>query len=103
MTSVFFQVPRHLAPVLGVLVAFYYVYALLGLTLFHGVIEHPSNGSSKWVSNSYNCIVEYVGSVRVNQQLVNFSYKLKYARKTRTQRETGTRLYYRTFTSRMCV
>ncbi|CDS39492.1 two pore calcium channel protein 2 [Echinococcus multilocularis] len=46
MTSMLFQMPHHLAPVLGVLISFYYVYALLGFSLFHGTIEHPTNGST---------------------------------------------------------
>ncbi|EUB61531.1 Enoyl-CoA hydratase [Echinococcus granulosus] len=46
MTSMLFKMPHHLAPVLGVLISFYYVYALLGFSLFHGTIEHPTNGST---------------------------------------------------------
>ncbi|VDK37238.1 unnamed protein product [Taenia asiatica] len=54
MTNVLFQMPHHLAPVLGVFISFYYVYALLGFSLFHGTIEHPANGSA--VSNkTYVC------------------------------------------------
>lgn len=43
ITTVLLKMPQHLAPVLGVLTSFYYVYALLGLTLFHGAISPPIN------------------------------------------------------------
>lgn len=46
MTSVLLQMPRHLAPVLGILVSIYYIYALLGLCLFRGVIQHPDNATT---------------------------------------------------------
>ncbi|KAM7541804.1 hypothetical protein Aperf_G00000005868 [Anoplocephala perfoliata] len=51
MTLVILKMPQHLAPVLGVLTSFYYVYALLGLTLFHGAISPPINGTNA----SYVC------------------------------------------------
>ncbi|VDM16347.1 unnamed protein product [Hydatigera taeniaeformis] len=54
MTSVLFQMPHHLAPVLGVLISFYYVYALLGFTLFHGTVERPANGSAA-SNETYAC------------------------------------------------
>ncbi|KAL7059042.1 hypothetical protein AAHC03_013930 [Spirometra sp. Aus1] len=34
------QLPKHLAPVLGIFLSFYYIYALLGLNLFHGAIRY---------------------------------------------------------------
>ncbi|BHF70206.1 Two pore calcium channel protein 2 [Sparganum proliferum] len=34
------QLPKHLSPVLGIFLSFYYIYALLGLNLFHGAIRY---------------------------------------------------------------
>ncbi|VDD75409.1 unnamed protein product [Mesocestoides corti] len=54
MTSVLVQMPCHLSPVLGVLVSVYYIYALLGLSIFRGTIQHPTNTS--FMSNeTYEC------------------------------------------------
>ncbi|TGZ74727.1 hypothetical protein CRM22_000791 [Opisthorchis felineus] len=46
VTSVLKDLPRNLAPVLGILLSVYYVYALLGMSLFHGVIVYNANSSS---------------------------------------------------------
>ena len=42
MTTVLMQMPRHLAPVLGLLVTAFYVFALLGLTIFRNALPPPT-------------------------------------------------------------
>nr|CDS27398.2 two pore calcium channel protein 2 [Hymenolepis microstoma] len=46
MKAILLKMPQHLAPVLGILTCLYYVYALIGLTAFHGAIEPPSDNSN---------------------------------------------------------
>lgn len=43
MKAILLKMPQHLAPVLGILTCLYYVYALIGLTAFHGAITPPTD------------------------------------------------------------
>ncbi|VDL96165.1 unnamed protein product [Schistocephalus solidus] len=54
------QLPKHLAPVLGIFLSFYYIYALLGLNLFHGAIRyeemlHAPNYTSERAMLTFEC------------------------------------------------
>ncbi|VDO06043.1 unnamed protein product [Rodentolepis nana] len=54
MKAILLKMPQHLAPVLGILACLYYVYALIGLTVFHGAIEPPSdNANATYLCGSY--------------------------------------------------
>ncbi|VDP89744.1 unnamed protein product [Echinostoma caproni] len=47
------DLPRNLAPVLGIMATAYYVYALLGMNLFHGVIRFNPNTTTQYECGTY--------------------------------------------------
>ncbi|TPP65449.1 Two pore calcium channel protein 2 [Fasciola gigantica] len=47
------DLPRNLTPVLGVMATAYYVYALLGMDLFKGVIRYNANDTARFECGTY--------------------------------------------------